>query len=279
VLSKSLTGKPDEKFFIWTGIDGANGKSTLINFLEMTLGDYTTSVDVSLLTTKRGVSSSASPDVIRLRGKRLLTFQEPESDDKLRTGILKQFSGGDTIIARELFKAPVSFKLQGTMVMCCNQLPIVSSIDGGTWRRIRVIEFNSKFCENPTKSNEFKIDTQLKGKMTKWKPYLMSILLNYYESVKEHGISEPAEVKIASNNYKLENDKFNEYFDNVIKESKELFTSTKELYSSMVNWWSMNISHSKIPDLKEFKIALKLKYGNEKTHKKIKGFFVDINEE
>ena len=141
VLGKSLLGIPDEKFYIWTGLSGANGKSTLVNFIEQTLGDYSTSVDVSLLTNKRANSSNASPDIIRLKGKRIFTFQEPEHDDKLRTGILKQYTGGDTIIARELFKAPVSFKLQGTMMMCCNDLPAVASIDGGTWRRIRVIEF------------------------------------------------------------------------------------------------------------------------------------------
>ena len=56
VLGKSLLGIPDEKFYIWTGLSGANGKSTLVNFIEQTLGDYSTSVDVSLLTNKRANS-------------------------------------------------------------------------------------------------------------------------------------------------------------------------------------------------------------------------------
>ena len=180
VLGKSLIGMPDERFYIWTGLSGANGKSTLVNFLEHTLGDYITSVDVSLLTNKRGNASNASPDVVRLRGKRIFTFQEPEHDDKLRTGILKQYSGGDTIIARELFKAPITFKLQGTMIMCCNDLPSVTSCDGGTWRRIRVVEFKSRFCDNPVKQNEFKIDPTIKTKIKMWRPYFMSILIHWY---------------------------------------------------------------------------------------------------
>lgn len=277
ILAKSLTGKSDEKFYIWTGIDGANGKSTLVNFLEMTLGEYTTSVDVSLLTNKRGLSSNASPDVIRLRGKRLLTFQEPEGDDKLRTGILKQFSGNDTVIARELFKSPITFKLQGTMIMCCNQLPNVSSIDGGTWRRIRVIEFNSKFCENPTRPNEFKIDTRLKHKMKQWKPYFMGILLHYLKDVKANGIDEPEQVKAASNNYKLENDKFNEFFDDCIEENKDQFITIKELYQTVVHWWSLN-STTKTPDLKEFKMGLKMRYGNETKKDRQLGYHLSIIE-
>lgn len=266
VLGKSLVGIPDEKFYIWTGLSGANGKSTLVNFMERTLGDYITSVDVSLLTNKRGNSSNASPDVVRLKGKRFFTFQEPEHDDKLRTGILKQFTGGDTIIARELFKAPITFKLQGTMIMCCNDLPTVSSIDGGTWRRIRVIEFNSRFCDNPNpeKQNEFRIDPTIRFKMEAWRPYFMSILLHWYKKVLAEGLDEPSEVKKATNKYKIDNDKFNEYFDVCLEENAGGFESNKNIYGSFSNWWSSNYPNGRIPDIKELRRAMKVKFGSEK---------------
>jgi P4 family phage/plasmid primase-like protien len=262
VLGKTLLGLPDERFYIWTGISGANGKSTLVNLLEATLGDYTTSVDVSLLTNKRANSGNASPDVVRLRGKRLFTFQEPEHDDKLRTGLLKQYTGGDTIIARELFKSPVTFKLQGTMVMCCNDLPTVASIDGGTWRRIRVIEFKSRFCDNPTKANEFKIDPSMKYKLQEWRPYFMSILIHWYNKYLYEGLNEPEEVKKATNKYKVDNDKFNEFFDQCLEES-ETFESNKSIYSQFISWWSMNYPNNKPPEIRELRRAMKIKYGTE----------------
>jgi P4 family phage/plasmid primase-like protien len=264
VLGKSLIGSPDERFYIWTGLSGANGKSTLVNFLENTLGDYITGVDVSLLTNKRGSSSNASPDVVRLRGKRIFTFQEPEHDDKLRTGILKQYTGGDTIIARELFKAPVSFKLQGTMIMCCNDLPTVSSIDGGTWRRIRVVEFKSRFCDNPVKENEFKIDPSIKYKIKYWRPYFMSILIHWYEKFLEEGMNEPDEVKKATAKYKVDNDKFNEFFDQILEEANNEFESNKIIYNHFSTWWTNNYPNSRVPDIKDLRRAMKIKYGNEK---------------
>ena len=267
VLGKSLIGIPDERFYIWTGLSGANGKSTLVNFLEYTLGDYITSVDVSLLTNKRANASNASPDVVRLRGKRIFTFQEPEYDDKLRTGILKQYTGGDTIIARELFKAPISFKLQGTMIMCCNDLPAVTSCDGGTWRRIRVIDFTSRFCDNPIKANEFKIDPTIKYKIQSWRPYFMSILIHWYKLFLTQGMNEPDEVTKATAKYKVDNDKFDEFFDQIIEESQTNFESTKTIYSHFSSWWSNNYPNSRIPDMKDFKRAMKTKYGNE--HEKI----------
>ena len=263
VLGKSLIGTPDERFYIWTGLSGANGKSTLVNFLEYTLGDYITSVDVSLLTNRRANASNASPDVVRLRGKRIFTFQEPEHDDKLRTGILKQYTGGDTIIARELFKAPISFKLQGTMIMCCNDLPAVTSCDGGTWRRIRVIDFTSRFCENPVKPNEFKIDPAIKYKIKNWRPYFMSILIHWHEKFLEEGMNEPDEVTKATAKYKVDNDKFNEFFDQIIEESKNNFESNKTIYSHFSSWWTNNYANSRIPDIKDLKRAMKTKYGNE----------------
>jgi P4 family phage/plasmid primase-like protien len=266
VLGKSLIGLPEERFYIWTGVSGANGKSTLINFLEHTLGDYIASVDVSLLTNKRAGSSNASPDVVRLRGKRIFTFQEPEHDDKLRTGILKQYTGGDTIIARELFKAPISFKLQGTMIMCCNDLPSVSSIDGGTWRRIRVIEFKSRFCDNPVKPNEFKIDPTIKYKIKEWRPYFMSILLHWYQRFLQEGLNEPDEVKKATAKYKVDNDKFNEFFDQCLEEKNGAFETNKTIYSYFSSWWSNNYPNSKIPELKDLRRSLKIKYGKEEEH-------------
>jgi len=266
VLGKCLLGQPDEKFFIFTGISGANGKSTLINFLEMCLNEYMISADISLLTNKRNNSGNASPDVLRMKGVRMIAFQEPENNDKLHTGMLKQLSGNDSIIARGLFKDPISFKMQGTMFLCCNDLPSITSTDGGTWRRIRVIDFNSKFCDNPdpNKPNEFSIDKSIKEKMKKWKPYFMSILIRYYGIYKKEGLTEPEEVLIATNRYKTDNDKFNEFFDKTIVEDNNNIENFKDIYSQMSYWWSMNYNNVKIPDVKELKRSLKTKYGLEK---------------
>jgi P4 family phage/plasmid primase-like protien len=240
VLGKSLEGIPDEKFYIWTGLAGANGKSTLINFIESTLGDYHYSPDISLLTEKRRASGNASPDLFMIKGRRYLTFQEPENTDRLRTGILKQYSGGDTIIARELFKSPIEFKNQGTMILCCNDLPEINSLDGGTWRRVRVIKFNSRFVENPKLKNEFKIDTKLKEKMERWRPYFMSILYHYYQKYKKQGkIEEPEEILIATDKYKQNEDIYINFIKTklVFTGDKNDYIKTSDIYSLFVEEW------------------------------------------
>jgi hypothetical protein len=62
------------------------------------------------------------------------------------------------------------------MVMTCNTLPAVPDNDGGTWRRIRVIEFGSKFVTEPTKPNEFEMDPDLNAKFKRWRrPFIMML--------------------------------------------------------------------------------------------------------
>jgi P4 family phage/plasmid primase-like protien len=265
VLGKALCAVIDEKFYMWTGISGANGKSTIIGFLECTLGDYITSIDVGLLTTKRGNPSNATPDVFRLKGKRIFSFQEPESNDRIKTGILKQYTGGDTIIARDLFKSCVTFKLQGTMIMCCNDLPIIEATDGGTWRRLRVTEFNSKFCDNPKRQNEYPIDPKLKSKMKRWKSTFIGILIQKYKDFTTQGLVEPKEVLKATNMYKNESDEFSDFLDEFYIEDCSELSLVLDIYNKFTMWWIEHFSTTKIPSVKQLKKALKTRYGREKT--------------
>lgn len=282
ILGRSLIGIPDEHFYIFTG-SGANGKSTLFNFLEDALGDYNTAVDVSLLTNNRALSSAASPDVIRTKGRRQLSFSEPEYGQSIKTGLMKALTGGDSIISRELYKAPISFKLQASLFLACNDLPNLSSIDGGTLRRVRVIEFKSKFCDNPKKTNEFHIDPDVKQKQRMWRPFFMSILIHYYylyqKELKETGkIEEPEEVRFATNKYKNDNDKFNDFFEDCVtyKDNYDIL-NIKTIYGLFSNWWvSNNTNTNKIPPQKELIRALKLKYESD-DYDKVKGFRVKVN--
>ncbi len=272
VLARSLCGVVDEKFYIFTGISGANGKSTLINFLEYTMGDYAAGVDTGLLTAKRGNPSNASPDMIRLKGARYFFFSETESDDKLKTGVLKQMSGGDTLTARALYKECVSFKSQGSMFMCCNYPPIIESNDGGTWRRVSLVEFNSRFVAKPTRPNEYEAEPNLKPRLRAWKADFMALLLEYYKTVKDKGIEEPASVKLCTDTYRDENDSFSTFFNLRYLEEPGAFTTVSEVYHNFGIWWIENFPSTKCPDIKQLRKAMRTRYGRERVQDKVKGY-------
>ena len=86
----------------------------------------------------------------------------------------------------------------------------------------------------------------------------------YYKKFLEEGLVEPDEVKKATAKYKVDNDKFNEFFDACVDEDSSVFESNKVVYNNFSSWWSSNYSTSKIPEIKELRRAMKIRYGNEK---------------
>ena len=205
----------EEKLYVLTG-SGSNGKSLTMDLMCHALGDYYMSCPITIITRKRGTSNETSPEKVRMKGKRCGVFQETDDGEKLNVGVMKEFTGGDKVLVRDLFKGAnemIEFKPQMKFFLTCNQLPGVPSNDDGTWRRLRVIDFGSKFTDNPKKSNEFMIDNTLKQKIGEWGPsflcYLLHIYTTEYKEMKY--LKEPEEVMASTTQYKMENDFYTEY--------------------------------------------------------------------
>ncbi len=214
VASCLCGSNPDEKFYIWTG-SGGNGKSKFVELIDKTFGEYSFKLPISLLTQKRQASNQASPELAGTRGKRFGTFQEPSENERINVGLMKELTGGDRITCRGLFKDQMEFKPQFKLVLCCNSLPEIPSQDGGTWRRLRVVEFTSKFVDNPDPNNpnEFKADHELNTKLMDWKEDFGGLLIEYYKKYKKEGLKEPEEVMKYTSDYKKSCDSFKEWLD------------------------------------------------------------------
>uniref|UniRef100_A0A6C0F628 SF3 helicase domain-containing protein n=1 Tax=viral metagenome TaxID=1070528 RepID=A0A6C0F628_9ZZZZ len=215
----------DQKFHIWTG-SGSNGKSKLLDLIEESFGDYSMILPVTVMTHKRAGPSAPNPEMAKTKGKRFVSFQEPEKDDKIHVGFMKQLSGGDTIMARGLHESPIEFKPMFKAVLACNDLPEITSNDGGTWRRLRVVHFPCKFVENPNPNNplEHKIDRDIPNKIKKWAPTFLSLLIHRFTNYKEEGIKAPPAVMKFTEQYRLNNDIFLEY----IKENIDITENDKD---------------------------------------------------
>ena len=240
-LSSCVSGRCEEKFYFCTG-SGSNGKSLTFQLLAEALGDYYISCPITIITRKRGAASAASPELARLKGPRAGVFQEPGTEEELNVGIFKELSGNDRFMVRGLYKEPIEVKPQVKYWLTCNDLPKVTSDDGGTWRRIRVIDFASKFVDNPDPENplHFKIDMTLKEQISKWAPYFASYLVNRYvtEYNTENKINEPAEVMVSTNKYRQDQDMLREYYESSIEESKgDASIKKRDLYNHFKMWF------------------------------------------
>ena len=71
-----------------------------MNLLKLLFGEYYLQAKTTLVTRKRGGSSSADPDILQLKGMRIVIMQEPESDDKINVGFIKSICGNDIQNAR-----------------------------------------------------------------------------------------------------------------------------------------------------------------------------------
>jgi P4 family phage/plasmid primase-like protien len=240
VMSSLLDGNNrEEKFYVWAG-KGSNGKSKCIELLEKALGDYMCTFNVSLLTNKRGGSGQTNSELVRSKGRRCAVLQEPEENEKMNAGFMKELSGNDKIITRGLYKDSIEFKPMFKMILTCNHLPNLPSEDGGTWRRVRLIEFQSKFTDNPNPRNEheFAIDRELSLKFDEWKETFMAMLVDIYRTYKEMGgISEPKEVMQCTDNYQKQNDNIGEFLKTYITEKVGEKVFIDDLYAEYKLWF------------------------------------------
>ena len=131
-LSELLEGNNRKKeIFMWTG-DGDNGKSVTQRILDHMLGRLAVKLPTTLITGKKPNVGSACPEIARLAGARLATMEEPDPDERINVGSLKNLTGGDILFGRDLFEPGKKtkeiipmFKLN----FICNQLPYLEKPD------------------------------------------------------------------------------------------------------------------------------------------------------
>jgi len=223
LLASCLEGKNREQcYYTFQGV-GGNGKSKLVELMIMTLGDYQSSLQSTALTRKRPESGAANPDIMSIKNKRFIYMQEPDDREPLNTSRMKQFSGEDAVEARGLFQDQERFKIAGKLFMMCNTLPTINSMDRGTWRRIRLIPFESKFVNPGDKEigqpNVFLKDMNLNAKLKRWRIPFFSRLVHIYltqYAISDNGTLEPAPEIVMS-----ESRKYRDTFDSLNKFCQE----------------------------------------------------------
>ncbi|MEM3062278.1 MAG: phage/plasmid primase, P4 family, partial [Nitrososphaerota archaeon] len=264
LLSTCLAGSiAEESFYVFTG-SGANGKSKLMELLKYTLGDYFKPMDIRLLTEKRSSSSTASPELADKKGIRACPFDEPKASDEINTGFMKIFTGGDTITARALYKEPVYFKPQFKPFLLCNHLPNIKSDDDGTWRRIKVIPFMSKFIKPSEATNkmreqglgkdQFWADINLSEKLPEWKQMFMGLLIKYYKYYKKNGLVHPKLVTQYTAEYRKRCDIFQDFIGDYLEKTNSTKDSISifSLHDGMRTWYRSNYD-GKCPSTKELR--------------------------
>ena len=250
---------------------GGNGKSKIIELFELAFGDYCGKLSVTNVTQKRPASNACTHELLKNKGKRFVTLQEPDDDEQIHVGAMKELTGGDKIQTRGLFKEPIEFKPQWKIVMTSNVLPEVSSNERGTWRRIRVTEYISRFVENTelddTIPYQFPIDYHLSAKLEEWKEAFMWILIQEYHKYQKEGkIFEPKEVTDNTKAYQEESDVFLQFMNDNITVSVQSKLTTEEVNNVFKVWFQNSGIGGKPPNKKDLHNNITQKYGPPKKN-------------
>jgi P4 family phage/plasmid primase-like protien len=281
LLASFLHGdNKEQKFHIWTGV-GSNGKSMLIDFYKKTVGQYYGSMPITALTQGRSGSEQASPVLAETRGKRFISLDEAESDDQIKVGFMKQLTGGDEILTRKLHSAPITFKPKFKLVLTCNELPKIPSDDDGTWRRIRVVEFISKFCDHPDprKQYEFLIDRTLSSKLEEWREVFMYMLIQIYQnSYRVNGIIEPEPVIKNTNSYRSDSDIYSQFVEESLREDPTSSFGIDDIFPKFKSFLQSNSFDTRKHTRRELEKRLNKIIGKCNNKKKWKGYRLVSND-
>lgn len=263
-LASCLIGiKKEHAFNIYRG-SGSNGKSILTELMSQALGEYKGTVPITLVTEKRNAIGGTSSEVIQLKGIRYAVMQEPSKDAIINEGIMKELTGGDPIQARALFCASEIFIPQFSLVVCTNALFEIKSNDDGTWRRMKLVDFLSKFVSDGEQHTDdtkhiFVKDKSLKEKLPKWAVVFISMLVKRaFETDGE--VVDCDEVKAASNKYRQSQDCIAGFISDKIGYVQDAHVGKRELNLVFKEWFQMNYGNRKVPKLMELEEAMDKKF-------------------
>jgi P4 family phage/plasmid primase-like protien len=194
----------NQTFNIYLG-NGSNGKSLLMELMKAVLGEYKGTVPVTLVTEKRNSIGGTSSEIAQLKGLRYAVMQEPSDGASFNEGVVKEMTGGDPIQARGLYCDSEVFILQCTLACCTNTLFDIKATDDGTWRRIVLVDFMSKFIDEndvvpgaAMPKYTFIKDKKLKEKFPMWAPAFASMLI--HRAFETQGVVHACELVMRSSN-------------------------------------------------------------------------------
>jgi putative DNA primase/helicase len=214
LLATALCGKRNLHSFVILQGSGGNGKSLFVRLLDNAFGSFFATLKSTAYQTISQSPESPTPDLMTIRGRRIVVAPEVPSDIRLREEVIKLFSGQDKITGRRLYQDPEQFTPQALFMMCCNDLPQFNNVTDGIRRRVRVVPFSFSFVERPTEPHHRRSDPGLAARVEseEWRDALMAILIERYGHVHIRAeIDTPQRVLLAAEQMLTESDPIAEF--------------------------------------------------------------------
>jgi len=225
-----MTGLTTEHCLFFMHGLGQNGKSVLASALMHVFGDYGQRAPAELIMkADRTSPGSASPDVARLRGARLVVTSELEEQQRFGEARIKDLTGGDRIVARSLYKDPIEFDPTHKLLLYGNHKPTINGTDQGIWRRMNLIPFEVSIPESDR-------DRDLLEVLKSERDGILAWMVEGCQQWRRVGLSPPGAVVNATQDFRGQSDHVGRFIGECCVQGAGVFVAKGELYTEYKRW-------------------------------------------
>lgn len=289
IAGSCIKGRNSDKLFpIMTG-QGDNSKSMIKKVFEAAFGAYCITFPTTLFTSKR-VGGGPDPSVARSKYAHVAFAQEPDADDPLKNGTIKEMTGGDRFFARFLNDNGGEIEPMFTLILMCNTVPIIPHSDKAMKNRVRLIPFLSTWVKKAPKSIDeqykqrlFQMDKFFEAQIPELAAAFMWYLVQMYSKYRKEGLQEPELVTQSTTEYWNENDIYLQFVNENIERAYQVVANWPEgkerpvdegaqitvpqMYSRFRDWFRESFTGIKCPDRPIVKGELEQRMG--KAYKRV----------
>jgi putative DNA primase/helicase len=229
-----LTGDVGEQMFAFFHGGGNNGKSAFIELLAWLLGDYALKIPTEMLMQHQRNPQGPSPDIVALKGRRLIYANETEEGRRLADARVKDLTGGDTLTGRAPHAmAAICFRPSHKLVIVGNHKPAISDTSSGMWRRVALVPWTETVPPE-------KRDRHLVQKLMREGSGVLNWALDGLRDWRQHGLMIPDAIKDATASYREDEDILGDWLDEECEVGRGLFEKKVHAYASYHEWAERN---------------------------------------
>lgn len=196
----------DQKFTVWYGERGRNGKTTLWNVVSHILGD-----DYSGILDKRLILETVNPAqfaLANIEGKRTCFAAEPKANSRLNVEWIKEFSGGEKMTAERKGIQGYDFRPVAKLILALNRLPM-AQFDAPLMDRMIAVPFEQSFyspMDHGYREGDLPRDPDLENKLKADVQGIIGVLAQCCLEYQRDGLVQPAESFRLAADFEAEND-------------------------------------------------------------------------
>jgi putative DNA primase/helicase len=224
-----LTGSVREEVMFVLHGTGNNGKSTYRETIHSVLGGYALVADASLLI-ERKTPGGATPEVARLKGRRLVSVNETSENDHLSEARVKFITSSDKITARNLYQEFFDFDPSHKTCLTTNHKPIIRGTDTGIWRRIHLLPFTVAISSDKVEKDfrERRLIPELSG--------ILNWALKGLVAYRQQGLDPPEAVLSSTQDYRKDMDVVGQWIEERCELDPQACVPTGSAYNDYSQW-------------------------------------------